>query len=186
MLWEFLLPEKGNDDVYRFKLPIGQGAVPFIHLEDFARYVPWVFSNPSESNGLVLGIATAHVHGPELARAFTAVTGNKAEYIDLPTEEFVRNRFAHLPKGANTKVGMASVKDDNALLMTIGENFTNWWNLYKASADNKGLIQRDYAFLDRILPDRVKSAEEWMRKVKYDATKRSVIKTQARMPPVKK
>src|ERR1700710_1583254 len=104
MLWEFLLPQKGDDEVYRFKLPIGQGAVPFIHLEDFARYVPWALSNPNESNGLVLGIATAHVSGPELARAFTAVTGKKAAYVDLPIDEFIQNRFRHLPKGVDTKV----------------------------------------------------------------------------------
>jgi hypothetical protein len=181
MLWEFFLPAKGDDGVYRFQLPIGQGAIPFIHLDDFARYVPWAFSNPKESNGLVLGIATAHVSGPELASAFTAATGNKAEYVDIPTEMFVQVAFNGLPDGPNTKVGIASVKDTNALTMTFGENFTNWWNLYKASADNKGLIQRDYALLDRILPDRVKSAEEWMRKVKYDATKRSIIKTQERV-----
>ncbi|KAJ9616440.1 hypothetical protein H2200_000158 [Cladophialophora chaetospira] len=186
MLWEFLLPQKGDDEVYRFRLPIGQGAVPFIHLDDFARYVPWVFTHPSESNGLILGIATAHVSGPELARAFTAVTGKKAEYVDLPTTEFIQERLGNLPKGVDTKVGIASVKDENALLMTFGENFTNWWNLYKESADNKGLIQRDYALLDHILPDRVKSAEEWMRKVDYNAEKREIIKTRARIAPADK
>ena len=141
--------------------------------------------HPSESNGLILGIATTHFSGPELAQAFTTVTGHQAEYIDLPAEEFVQTRFGDLPNGVNTKVGIASVKDTNALLMTFGENFTNWWNLYKASADNNGLIQRDCALLDRILPDRVKSAEEWMRKVNYDANKRLVIKTGERMAMVK-
>src|SRR5882757_9510207 len=84
MLHEFLLPQEGDDGIIRFNLPIGQGAVPFIHLDDFARYVPWVFSNPAESNGMILQIATAHVSGPELAKAFTAVTGKKAEYVDTP------------------------------------------------------------------------------------------------------
>jgi hypothetical protein len=180
MLWEFLLPAKGDDGVYRFDLPLGHGAVPFINLDDFARYVPWVFSHPEESTGLILGIATEHVSGPELARAFTAVTGNRAEYVDMPIDEWNEKRFGKMPLGVNTKVGAASVKDPNALLMTFGENFTNWWNLYKSSADNKGLIQRDYVLLDRILPDRVKSAEEWMRKNNYDAVGRAVIKTNTR------
>lgn len=181
MLWEFLRPQKTDDDVYQFRLPIGQGAVPFIHLADFARYIPWIFSNPNESNGLVFGIATAHVSGEELAEAFTAATGNKAEYIDLPTEDFIQSRFGGLPNGVDTKVGLSSVKDENALMQTFGQNFTNWWNLYKASAENKGLIERDYAFLDRILPDRVKSAEEWMRKAHYDGTERAVIKSRERV-----
>lgn len=184
MLHEFLLPEEGDDGVIRFKLPIGQGAVPFIYLGDFARYVPWILSNPSESNGMILQISTAHVSGRELASAFTKVTGKKAEYVDSPASEWIEARFKFLPKGVDTKVGSQSVKDDNALLMTYGENFNNWWNLYKASADNKGLIRRDYDLLDRILPDRVKSAEEWMRKVGYDATRRQVIKTGQRVAPL--
>ena len=129
---------------------------------------------------MVLGIATAHVSGPELATAFTSVTGHKAEYVDLPAEAWVEVAFKDLPQGKDTKVGISSVKDPNALLMTFGDNFINWWNLYKASADNKGLIQRDYALLSRILPDRVNSAEEWMRKVGYDGTRREVIKIKDR------
>ena len=177
MLSEFLLPSKGEDGVYRFQLPIGQGAVPFIHLDDFARYVSWIYSNPARSNRMLLGIATAHVSGPELATAFAKVTGHKAEYVDLPAESWVEVAFKNLPQGKDTKVGISGVKDPNALLMTFGENFINWWNLYKASAGNKGLIRRDYDLLNSILPDRVKSAEEWMRKIGYDGTKRQVIKT---------
>lgn len=184
MLSDFLLPQRGGDGVYRFKMPIGRGAVPFVHLGDFGRYAEWIYSHPSESNGIVLGIAIEHVSGPELARAFTAVTGNAAEYVDQPAMEWIEAQFGHLPQGVNTKVGISSVKDPNALLMTFGENFNNWWNLYKASADNKGLIQRDYALLDRILPDRAKSLEEWMRQTGYDASRQSVIKTEERRPPV--
>ncbi|KAK4942585.1 hypothetical protein LTR10_017714 [Elasticomyces elasticus] len=185
MLQELLLPEIGNDGVARFKLPIGHGAVPFIHLDDFARYVPWILEHPEESNGIILGIATAHVSGPELAAAFTAVTKRQAEYIDQPNDKWIEAKFGHLPNGVNTKVGALSVKDPKSLLMTYGENFSNWWNLYKASADNKGLIQRDYGLLDRILPDRVKSVEDWMRKVDYDGTHRSVLKSEGRVqqPP---
>ncbi|KAH0837609.1 hypothetical protein AYO21_10995 [Fonsecaea monophora] len=179
MLWELLLPERGSDDVYSFKLPLGQGAIPFVHLEDFGRYAAWIYTHEDEANGMVLDIAIAHISGSELVRAFTAATGKRAEYVDEPVAETVEKYFKHLPKGADTKVGISSVKDENALLMTFGENFTNWWNLYRNSADNKGVIQRDYALLDRILPDRVKSAEEWMKKVGYDATRRTVLRSRA-------
>jgi hypothetical protein len=184
MLSEFLLPGKDEDGTYLFELPLGQGAMPFIHLDDFGRYMSWAFSSPHESNGLILGIATAHVSGTDLAEAFTAVTGSKAKYVDASLAEHLKARFARLPKGPHTKVGFQSVKDDDALLQSFGENFTNWWNLYRASGSNKGLITRDYDLLNRILPNRVKSVEEWMRKVNYDATRRSVIKSTARHPPV--
>ncbi|KIX07230.1 uncharacterized protein Z518_01883 [Rhinocladiella mackenziei CBS 650.93] len=84
---------QGDDGVFRLKIPIGQGAVPFIHLGDFARYVPWILSNPKESNGMTLQIATAHVSGPELARAFAAATGHKAEYVDIPAKDWVEAMF---------------------------------------------------------------------------------------------
>jgi hypothetical protein len=47
--------------------------------------------------------------------------------------------------------------------------------LYQASAGNVGLIRRDYKLLDEILPTRVKSLEEWMRKVGYSGEKENTL-----------
>ena len=63
--------------------------------------------------------------------------------------------------------------------MTYGENFKHWWNLYKASKGNQGLIQRDFAFLDKIVPDRVTSLAMWMDKVRYTGEKEEVLRLQA-------
>jgi hypothetical protein len=54
---------------------------------------------------------------------------------------------------------------------TYRENFAGWW-----SAWHDDLITRDYALLDRILPDRVRDLEEWMHKTKYNGRQRSVLK----------
>ena len=59
---------------------------------------------------------------------------------------------------------------------TYGQNFTAFWNLYKASGGNKGLIRRDYELLERILPDRVSSVEEWMRKTGYSGQRVELLK----------
>jgi hypothetical protein len=40
------------------------------------------------------------------------------------------------------------------------------------------LLKKDYALLDKILPDRVKSLEEWMRKAEYTGESKSVLKDQ--------
>ena len=37
-------------------------------------------------------------------------------------------------------------------------------NLFKHSGRNHGVIQRDYALLDKIHPHRIGSVEEWLRK----------------------
>jgi hypothetical protein len=50
------------------------------------------------------------------------------------------------------KFGFNCVKDDNHLQLTPEQNFTNWWNLYRASGGNNGFITWDYEQLDRILP----------------------------------
>jgi hypothetical protein len=89
---------------------------------------------------LDFGIATAHDAGLDMANTFTATTGKPARYISLSIEVWHANTWTKLPKGADTKIEVLSIKGDEALLQTYGENFTNWWNLYKASAGNKGLI----------------------------------------------
>lgn len=48
--------------------------------------------------------------------------------------------------------------------MTMRRNFTGFFNLWRASGGNTGVIRRDYALLDRIYPGRIRSVEEWLRR----------------------
>ena len=177
MLHDFLLPTPATEanPNLQFKLPLGDGAVPFIHLGDFGRYLAWVLSHPTESQGLTLGIAIAHISGPELAAAYTRATGKPAVFTDEPIADWITSHFSALPSGADTKVGAQSTTDQNSLPLTFGKNFENWWNLYRSSAGNKGLITRDYTLLDRILPDRLASAEDWFRKVSYTGERKQLF-----------
>ena len=43
--------------------------------------------------------------------------------------------------------------------MSVRDNFTGFWNLWKY-----GIVKRDYALLDEIHPNRIRSAEEWFRR----------------------
>jgi hypothetical protein len=43
--------------------------------------------------------------------------------------------------------------------MSVKDNFTGFWNIWKY-----GVIKRDYALLDKIHPNRIRSAEEFFRK----------------------
>jgi hypothetical protein len=170
-----MAPTINATGTYLFKLPLGNGAIPFIDLSDLAGYIRWALSNPEQSNGLDLGVATVHASGPDIANSFADITAKPARYVDIPIEEWQTATWTKLPKGPETKVGFLSVNDDGALLQTYGENFTNWWNLYKASAGNNGLIQRDYELLDKILPTRIKSVAEWMRRAKYTGERVSTL-----------
>ncbi|KAF2671004.1 NAD(P)-binding protein [Microthyrium microscopicum] len=168
MLSLVMTPTKEEDGSATFNLPLADGAIPFIDLDDFGKYVHWALSHPSQSTGLDFGIATAHVSGNELAETFAAHSQKAAKYNDIPAQYWNAEAWQYLPKGPETKIGFQSTKDDSTLTMTYGENFTNWWNLYKASADNKGLITRDYEFLDKIVPDRTKGLKEWMGKFRLE------------------
>ena len=91
---------------------------------------------------------------------------------------WLEKAFGNLAKGLDTKVGDRTAPD-SALLRTYAENFTNWFNVYGASAGNMGLLSKDYALLDEILPDRIEPLEEWMRKVGYTGEYKLVLKDPA-------
>jgi NmrA-like family protein len=174
-LLEIFTPKPDADGIYVFDLPLHDGAIPFIALDDLARYVLWAFYNPKLSNGLTIGAATEHASGPTIAEAFTAATGKPARYHDISVEQWLEKIFGAT---ADRKIGEEHAPGDQSL-MTYRQNFTAWWELYRASGGNKGIITRDYTFLDKILPNRISSVEGWMKLTGYDGTAKSIIKTRA-------
>jgi len=185
MLSENLGPKLSPDgSTYLFIYPLGSGALAFIHLDDFARFTEKVISDPSSYAGVELKIATAHVSGEDIVQAFTKVTGKPALFVDIDINVWADAGAAHHHRGADTPVGLqayphlAGPAERMFLPLTFRENFTGFWNLWRHSRGNKGPgITRDYAQLDTILPDRVRSVEEWMRKVNYTGEKKQLLKT---------
>ncbi|KAH7132631.1 hypothetical protein B0J11DRAFT_232121 [Dendryphion nanum] len=175
MLHELLRPQKEDDGTWVFSFPLQEGAVPFVHLEDVGKAVKWILDNPDESSGLNVKISVEHATGETVARAFTAVTGQPARYDDVD----VKRWFEIAPPGPpGYRMGQQyeGNQENDPTLLTVETNFSNWWNLYRRSRDNKGLLRTDYELLDRIIPDRVRSVKEWMEKVDYDGERRFVIK----------
>lgn len=172
-LWEPMnVPVKNEEGVYVFSLPLGPtGAMPLVSLVDLGKYAQWMFEHPSQSAGLELGVAIAHVTGSETAAAFEAVTGKKTIYKDVPLED----ALAVFPKG---KIGTnGSPGYDDPTLKTAAEHFGPWWGIFQESGGNKGFWTRDYEVLDRIMPDRLKTIEEWMRRENYNGVASPVLKT---------
>lgn len=170
------MPHLDEHGVYKFIYPLEDGAFVFLDLDDYGRYIDWIFENPVRSIGQDLGIGIAHVTGEDIASAFTAVTGKPAVYQSIAPDVWANLAFKRLPQGPNTKHGWRSTTDSSTLTLTYGENFTNFFNLWKASKANEGLIKRDYQLLDQILPDRVRSVREWMERNDYTAEPKKVLK----------
>jgi NmrA-like family len=142
-----------EDGVLTWRVPLGDGAVPHVSLEDCGHYVRWLFDHPERANGMDLEVAVEDVTYAGLSAAFEKVTGHPARYIDTDLETYWRTgplgAVAHLPAGYN-----ADPNDKST--MSIRDNFTGFWNLWKYR-----IVKRDYALLDEIHPNRIRTAQEW-------------------------
>jgi hypothetical protein len=150
-----------EDGVVTWRVPLGQGAVPHVSLQDCGYYVRWLFDHPERANGLDLEVAVDHIHYADLAEAFSKVTGHPAQYVDVGLEEYWTS--GPLSRGGQHAAGYNADPNDKAT-MSVQDNFTGFWNLWKHSGKNEGVIQRDYKLLDEIHPNRIKTAEEWFRR----------------------
>jgi hypothetical protein len=144
-----------EDGVVTWRVPLGNGAVPHVALEDCGYYARWLFDNAERANGMNLEVAIEHVDYRKLAEAFEKVTGHPARYIDTDLDTYWNGPLkmaASLPAGYN-----ADPNDKST--MTFRDNFTGFWNVWKY-----GVVQRDYALLDEIHPRRIKTVEQWLRR----------------------
>ena len=67
-----------------------------------------------------------------------------------------------MSKRASAAAGIeADVGESDAL--TVKEDFTGFWNMWRDSGGNDGVIKRDYELLDKIHPNRIRSVERFFR-----------------------
>ncbi|KAF2963834.1 hypothetical protein GQX73_g9740 [Xylaria multiplex] len=147
---------EGGGAVWR--APLADGAIPFTALDDVGVYVKYLFDN--EADGLDLQAAIDHITFDALARAFEKVTGKQARWVDCDLEEHLDATWG---PAADAPAGYNADPEDPAT-MSVRRNFRAWFTLWRNSGGNKGVVQRDYALLDRIHPQRIKSVEEWLRR----------------------
>nr|OQO24276.1 hypothetical protein B0A51_07978 [Rachicladosporium sp. CCFEE 5018] len=149
-----------EDGTVVWRMPLGEVAVPHVALEDCSTYARWLFDHRDEANGMDLAVAIDHIDYHGLAAAFTKATGKPARYIDTSLEKYWQTgpmaRAATVPAGYNAPAA-------DPATMNMQDNFTGFWNLWKHSGSNSGVVKRDYELLDRIHPHRIRSAEQWFR-----------------------
>ncbi|KAF7917873.1 uncharacterized protein EAE97_012011 [Botrytis byssoidea] len=156
-----------ENGVVTWRVPLGDGAIPHVALEDCGPYVRWLFDHPERSNGMDLLVAIADISYSEMATAFEKVTGHPAQYIDTDFDTY----FKTLGPMADTPAGFNADPKDKAT-MTIRRNFTGWWMQFRDR-----VLERDYKLLDEIHPGRMRSAEDFFRREDEKMRKESGGKT---------
>lgn len=141
--------------VVTWRVPLGDGAVVHVALEDCGTYVRWLFDHPDRADGMNLAVAIEPVRYDALAAAFTRVTGHPARYIDIDIDAYFARAYGAM---ADQPAGYNADPSDKST-MSFRDNFTGFWNQWKHN-----IISRDYALLDEIHPGRIRSAEQWLRR----------------------
>lgn len=129
-----------------------------------------MFDNIKDSAGLDLKVATDEVSFADIAATFTQVTGKPATHQFVPLDVYLpmAEPFPNAP--ANWAAGPTAPRDEST--MTWRENFSAWWLFWGEGWPEK----RNWALLDKIHPQRIKSLKEWMDKNKYDGQPKAVLK----------
>ena len=172
MLYSVQRPKLADDgQTYVFTNSIGDGSAAMITLPDLALYVQWVFEHPEEARGMILDTATEHVNWHNVAKAFTEVTGKPAVYNSVAPRAASEAQASRMPGGLEATFGEGG--------MTVADNFTAFNEVHSLAVDgSQGLWTVDYERLDRILPGRVRSVAEWMKKVGYTGEEtKTVLRT---------
>ena len=149
---------------------IENGKIPLIALEDVGQYSLWMWDNPQESTGLQLKVATEALTFEEIAAVFTKVTGKQGKHRFVPLEQYLLMAEPFPNALANWAAGPGAARDEST--MTWRANFRAWWQYW-----GEGVCEdRDFAYLDKIHPKRIRSLEDWMRLVGYEGLAKPVLK----------
>lgn len=144
-----------EEGIVSWRVPLGEGAVAHVALEDCAYYARWLFDNPARADGLNLEVAIEPVAYADLAAAFQRVTGRPARYIDTPLDAYFNGPYRQV---ADRPAGYNADPHDKST-MSFKDNSTGFWNQWKHN-----IITRDYAMLNEIHPGRIKTVEAWLRR----------------------
>ncbi|RDX48932.1 NAD(P)-binding protein [Lentinus brumalis] len=143
---------------YVFASPVGDGHVPMIALEDLGFFARYTFDHRAETSGKDLEIATDWVNWDYLVETFTKVTGEKAEFLRQPLDDWFKNWLrADHPVANERPFGDGST--------TWRQNFSGFWSQWRDD-----VIKRDFEWLRKVNPNGY-TLESWMRAKNYRGVK---------------
>jgi uncharacterized protein YbjT (DUF2867 family) len=91
--WENLIafgmgPKRDANGVLAITMPMGNGKLPGIAVEDIGKCALGVFTRGSDDTGKTVGIAGGHLTGRAMAEALSRAMGERVNYNDVPPEVY--------------------------------------------------------------------------------------------------
>ena len=137
-----------EDGVATWRVPLGDGAVPHVALEDCGYYARWLFDHPERANGMNLEVAIADLTYTDIAAAFEKVTGHPARYIDTDLRHYWNGPLKRAGRPARRLQRRPQRQEHHELPRQLHR-------LLERLEARK--ISRDYALLDEIHPNRIRA-----------------------------
>lgn len=81
-------PQRGEDGVLRFVLPMGDAKLPGIAVEDIGRCAYGIFRKADTMLGRTVGIAGEHLSGKEMAEAMSDALGERVEHVAMDPADY--------------------------------------------------------------------------------------------------
>jgi uncharacterized protein YbjT (DUF2867 family) len=128
-------PQRGEDGVLRFVLPMGDAKLPGIGTEDIGRCAYGIFKEGEAWIGRRVGVAGEHLSGAEMAAALTEALRETVEHADVspdtyrsfdfPGADDLGNMFQHHAEFQDEVRGLRSVDTARALNPEL-QSFSAW------------------------------------------------------------
>lgn len=101
-------PQRGEDGVLAFAMPMGDKKLPGIGREDIGKCTYGVFKQPEKYIGKTVGVAGEHISGYDMAKLMTKAFGEEVRYNAVPADVYRSFGFP----GADDLGNMFQVKRD--------------------------------------------------------------------------
>ena len=155
--------------------------IPLIPVVNYAAAVKWALENPERSVGQHVDAGSFLTTFPQVAEAYTRVTGKPARFVPIDIDTWMAGAKAagidpeaRLPRGATA---------DDGTSFTFRKTFGAWWALWRDGGAEMGFHNEEAnrtemeEVTDEFLGEgRIRGVEAWMRRTGYDGQMKAVTK----------
>jgi hypothetical protein len=155
-------PSIQADGTRVFAMPLGNGHLPLMTLDDLAVFAVLIFKDKVRYSGQTVNLASEFATGKQVAETLSKVSGVIAIYKPISFDQWNATwPLANLPVSTTDPTGP-----------TWGQSFRMWWAAFE---DDILLETRDFDAFRAIYPG-LTSLEDWTRETGFDGTPKPLLR----------